>query len=119
MRSMVEGARRERLVFPILIRGESVPPPPPLNSAVAEFSIDNCPSRVNPTWVAVPLPRCAGEESRCLVARYGARSVCDMTDPLLKKKKGSPAGVIRGPGSSPYLWVDQYLSASACRFCIT
>jgi hypothetical protein len=39
------------------------PPPPPPNSAFAEFGIYDYPSRVNPTWVAVPLPRSAGNES--------------------------------------------------------
>src|SRR6185295_3023177 len=39
-----------------------LPPPPAPNSAFAEFGIDVCPSRASPTWVAVPLPRFAGEE---------------------------------------------------------
>ena len=42
----------------------AAPPPPPPNSAVAEFATNVRPSRVDPTWVAVPLPRFAGAEHR-------------------------------------------------------
>ena len=56
---MVEGGRA--LNIALIVRGR-VPPPLPPNSAVAEFDAHTCPSRASPTWVAVPLPRYAGEE---------------------------------------------------------
>jgi len=41
---------------PTAAKAMTGPPPPPLNSVFAEFSIHWRPSRASPTWVAVPLP---------------------------------------------------------------